>query len=386
MHLWDVHYDFIPPPPYDRLFDPDYRGTITGVDFMENTAVHREMDPRDLEHLVALYDGEIRFTDEILGDDPRRPARRGLLDDTLVAVTADHGEEFFEHGRNGHQQTLYDEVVRVPLVLHWPGRLAGGRVVRDQVRLVDLMPTFLAAAGAAPPYELQGRDVLPLAQGRALPPRTAFLELHADGRDQRALRTLELKAYARGAPGGRKLADARYDLREDPRERIPLRRRDDPRVDRPSPSSTPRAAGGVALHRRLGGQARAADVDDETRGGSASSATSRGRRKNERRRAGRPAARSPAWLHVAVLAAAFAALFAWTWGRWPDVVIDFGRELYVPWRMLEGEQLFRDLSWFNGPLSPHWNALVFRRSGSASRRSCGSTRRSSRASSRCCTT
>ena len=66
------------------------------------------------------------------------------------------------------------------------------------------------------------------------------------------------------------------------------------------------------------------------------------------------------WLQLAALAGAFAALFAWTFGAWPDVVIDYGRELYVPWRMLEGEQLFRDLSWFNGPLSPHWNALVFR--------------------------
>jgi hypothetical protein len=74
----------------------------------------------------------------------------------------------------------------------------------------------------------------------------------------------------------------------------------------------------------------------------------------------RAAPRLPAWLHAAVLAAAFAALYAWTDRRWPDVVVDYGRELYVPWRMLEGERLFRDLSWFNGPLSPSWNALVFR--------------------------
>ena len=71
-------------------------------------------------------------------------------------------------------------------------------------------------------------------------------------------------------------------------------------------------------------------------------------------------ARLAPWLHLGVLAAVFAALFAGTWGRWPDVLIDFGRELYVPWRMLEGEKLFADLAWFNGPLSPHWNALVFR--------------------------
>ncbi len=71
-------------------------------------------------------------------------------------------------------------------------------------------------------------------------------------------------------------------------------------------------------------------------------------------------ARLVPWLHLGALAAVFATLFAATWGRWPDVLIDFGRELYVPWRILEGDELFADLAWFNGPLSPHWNALVFR--------------------------
>jgi hypothetical protein len=66
------------------------------------------------------------------------------------------------------------------------------------------------------------------------------------------------------------------------------------------------------------------------------------------------------WAHLATLATAFVALFAWTWGRWPDALIDFGRELYVPWRMCEGDQLFTELAWLNGPLSPHWNALLFR--------------------------
>lgn len=64
--------------------------------------------------------------------------------------------------------------------------------------------------------------------------------------------------------------------------------------------------------------------------------------------------------HVAALAGVFVALAAWTWGTWPDVLVDFGRELYVPWRLVEGEQLYRDIAYFNGPLSPHWNALLFR--------------------------
>ncbi len=65
-----------------------------------------------------------------------------------------------------------------------------------------------------------------------------------------------------------------------------------------------------------------------------------------------------AW-HAAAIALAFAAAMAWTWGTWPDSIVDFGRELYVPWRMSEGEALHRDLAWFNGPLSPHWNARIF---------------------------
>jgi hypothetical protein len=65
------------------------------------------------------------------------------------------------------------------------------------------------------------------------------------------------------------------------------------------------------------------------------------------------------WSHAALLAAAGAALAAWTWGAWPDVMVDFGRELYVPWRIVEGDTLYRDLAWFNGPLSPHWNAGAF---------------------------
>jgi hypothetical protein len=70
--------------------------------------------------------------------------------------------------------------------------------------------------------------------------------------------------------------------------------------------------------------------------------------------------REPLWPHALALAATFAALFAWNWGAWPDVLVDFGRELYVPWQITQGKRLFGDLAWFNGPLSPSWNALMFR--------------------------
>ena len=60
------------------------------------------------------------------------------------------------------------------------------------------------------------------------------------------------------------------------------------------------------------------------------------------------------------IALAGAAMLAWTWGTWPNVLVDFGRELYVPWRLTEGEVLYRDIAYFTGPLSPYLNALWFR--------------------------
>lgn len=76
-----------------------------------------------------------------------------------------------------------------------------------------------------------------------------------------------------------------------------------------------------------------------------------------------PGAMRAALPHATLLALAFAGLMAWTWGTWPDPMVDFGRELYVPWRMSEGAALQRDLAWFNGPLSPHVNAALFRTFG-----------------------
>jgi len=70
-------------------------------------------------------------------------------------------------------------------------------------------------------------------------------------------------------------------------------------------------------------------------------------------------ARLGAWLGPPLVALAFVALARWTWGAWPDVLVDFGRELYAPWRLSEGAVLYRDLAWFNGPLSASWNALLF---------------------------
>ena len=218
LHLWDVHYDYIPPQGYVELFDPDYEGDLTGESLATNPAISQQMAHRDLEHLIALYDGEIRFTDDHLRLIFDVLDSRDLLSNALTVVTADHGEEFFEHGGKGHRRTLFDEMIRVPMIVHWPGRVSAGSVIEDQVRLIDIMPTLAAAAGLEGGLVTQGRDLSPLFQGSSMPAVTSLSELFINGESLRALRTENRKLIRRDAavPGWL------YELDADPREMRPL--------------------------------------------------------------------------------------------------------------------------------------------------------------------
>jgi len=218
IHLWDVHSDYMPPEGYADRFDPGYAGRLDARDLARNPSIEPGMSPQDLQHLIALYDGEILFTDENLVRILDEIDAHGRLREALVIVTADHGEEFFEHGGKGHQRTLFDEVVRVPLIFRWPGHLPAGRVVADPVRLVDLMPTILALAGVPERPPMQGRDVGPLLRGEALEPAPALMDLQVDGNEVRGLRTADSKTIAWRHAG----TSLFYDLLRDPREQRPL--------------------------------------------------------------------------------------------------------------------------------------------------------------------
>ena len=118
LHLFDVHDPYTPPSPYDELYDPDYEGPIDGRDITgAESLVHKDMPARDLEHLLALYDGGISWIDSEVGRVLDALEELGLTEDTLVVITSDHGEEFFEHERKTHRKQLYRESVHVPLLL-----------------------------------------------------------------------------------------------------------------------------------------------------------------------------------------------------------------------------------------------------------------------------
>jgi choline-sulfatase len=127
------------------------------------------------EQEIDKYDGEIAFTDQHLGRLLAAFERSGLAANTIVVIVADHGEEFGEHGRQGHGYDLHEEVVHVPLVLRVPG--IAPRRVSGAVPTVDLMPTLLELCGAHAVHEIDGRSLTPLLQGEPGPAREAFSEV-----------------------------------------------------------------------------------------------------------------------------------------------------------------------------------------------------------------
>ena len=225
LHFYDPHWHYDPPADVLRIFETSYAGKLTGVwqDFSKRDRA--SLSPADLAHLLALYDGEIRYVDEELGRLLDHMKRRGLEKNTLVVVTSDHGEEFLDHGSWEHQKTLYEEVIRIPLLMRGPG--VALRREPAQVSLLDVAPTILEWAGVPRPPSQQGRSLL-----GPVVARTAYGETEhtADGTRKLFLRAGQgswksiLSLPRRGETPAR---EEWYDLAADPRETQSRSPRDD---------------------------------------------------------------------------------------------------------------------------------------------------------------
>ncbi len=222
LHYFDVHYDYIPPEPLWREFDPDYDGELSGDNFRKDPAIHPDMSSEDLEHLIALYDAEILFTDQYIGQLLDALDRNGLGERTLLVVTADHGEEFFEHGNKGHRFTLHDEVLKVPLLLRQPGRVPAGLRVREQVQHVDFMPTILSLLDITLETTVSGMGVAHLLDssgGEA--PRTAISRLVLPNDNVSVSARTKTYKYLVNQESDRR-REVLYDLVRDPGEQEPV--------------------------------------------------------------------------------------------------------------------------------------------------------------------
>ena len=176
-----------------------------------------------MRRLEALYDGQIRFVDDEIGKLLERMKRLGLYDRSLIVLTADHGDGFLEHGFISHSTTPYDELARVPLIIKLPHGEHAGRVVQDQVRLVDLVPTLLEAVGIRERMELAGCSLMPLLDPESRSPRPptcgeAVIEIAEEGAEPViAVRTRAFKLIVH-----EKRPAELYDLGADPAEKVNL--------------------------------------------------------------------------------------------------------------------------------------------------------------------
>ena len=212
---FDPHADYVPPPPYDTMFDRDYAGSVKG-NIM--SLPNQTLADRDKEHVRALYDGEIRSTDEQVGALIAKIDALGLSRDTIVIITSDHGEELWDHGGTLHGHTLYDELVRVPFIIRWPGHLDGGKSISGQVSNMSVMPTLLDAIGVQVPTQCQAPSVLECLQGKPLPAQRVFSETDYQGLDLTSVRTLTQKIVINREKGDRRV----FDLAADPGEQHDL--------------------------------------------------------------------------------------------------------------------------------------------------------------------
>jgi arylsulfatase A-like enzyme len=235
LHSVDPHAPYSPPPGYRELAE-SAPGTLPPAKYRPSvfmTERRLASMPREVEHLEALYLGEVSYTDRQFGLFLDLLRRLDLYDPSLILLVSDHGEEFAEHGGFDHGRTLYDELLEVPLIAKFPqDRWADTRVARP-VSTVDILPTVLALTGEAEAVVARhGESLIPDDAAPGAPRRGIFAEVnpaaapHAGAVDLRALAVSGLKCiqnmtgvdqFGRRAPEW-----SVYDLGADPGEQETL--------------------------------------------------------------------------------------------------------------------------------------------------------------------
>ncbi len=218
---WSPPHDlWVIPEPYYSLVDRDKVELPGSFDMPEwdrrgpSKRLGDIMGPEGIREYAAIYHGMVKYIDDQLGRVLAKLDEKGLADDTLVVFTTDHGDMVGAHGCIGKSiQSFYDDLVRIPLVMRFPGRVAPGTVVRQPVSQIDFMPTILDYLGQDVPEGIHGRSMRALIEGRDVPWRDyAFCQrAHAS----RMLRTDRYKLFYRPKPRAVALYDLREDLHED---------------------------------------------------------------------------------------------------------------------------------------------------------------------------
>jgi len=222
IHTIDPHAPYEPEQPYRERWAPGVPEDVGSVDHIRSLAGQPLKTRHEFkDEYLALYDAEVAQNDSSLGLILDWMRERKRYRDAMVVFLSDHGEEFWEHGVNGHGWDLFEEVLHVPMVIKPAGRESAGLRRREVVEHVDLAPTLLTAAGLKTPETLRGRNLLAARAPREDDQRVIFSEMTYKGRKGISVRWQEFKLIV---PLSRDfLASPQlFDLERDPYERQPI--------------------------------------------------------------------------------------------------------------------------------------------------------------------
>jgi arylsulfatase A-like enzyme len=240
VHTYQPHSPYDCPAPYNSVF-LGHDSNLQKVNILDylggREGTFKPLSEEERQDFIGLYDGEIRYTDEwLIKPLLSRLKQLALYDRTMVIVTSDHGEEFFDHGGWEHGHTLYHELLRVPLIMKFPNSKFRGKRIETIVSQVDVMPTILEEMGIDDKdLGLDGRSLHPLLKGESREDRVFFADRRShvtdtntsqrvtlnDGRMKLILNKVfspqELTFYLYPPPVTPPVE--LYDLREDPAEK-----------------------------------------------------------------------------------------------------------------------------------------------------------------------
>jgi arylsulfatase A-like enzyme len=220
VHYMDIHEPYVPSRKYLDMVDPSV--TINQermFELFKSVFLPRKGDPETAALFRTLYDAHVREVDDYVKGLFEILSNRGLAEDTTVILTADHGDEFGDHGGLSHDDTMYDELVRVPLLIY-RSSISEGSVYEKLASTLDIAPTVTGLFGISPPEKFQGLNLFPLEE-------YSRIGCHGEALDQKAKKGGDLSRdtyfYVEGYDKAiyRAYSDAweLYDLAVDPAER-----------------------------------------------------------------------------------------------------------------------------------------------------------------------
>lgn len=224
IHTMAPHGPYAPPPPYDTLFADSVSSGPSEEGFPDDDGDVASADPKVrrflemVENHIRLYDGEVAYVDAQFARFIEGLKQEGLYEKALIVLLADHGEGLMTHGYMGHGDTLYEELLRVPLFIKLPGNAHGGETRTGLVEMVDIAPTILELLGLASNPDFAGASFAPLVEAEGPGKPVGYAVTQLDDNDWRTAKTPQLKFLHNVKEDWKQW----YDLTRDPGEQHPI--------------------------------------------------------------------------------------------------------------------------------------------------------------------